>query len=148
MPRTWSNISSPLVFSFPAETGTHRNVSLAAQTRSLPESNTDAGLKGGSEMAFSITMINIFSLVRAFSSPVMSPIFSTVSLFLVFLKEQQHGSDAVFTCRREEQDLSAEVGCLLNYSANLDRDPILLNLMRADSGVACPQKRPWNCGCV
>lgn len=93
-------------------------------------------------MAFSITMINIFSLVRAFSSPVMSPIFSTVSLFLVFLKEQQHGSDAVFTCRREEQDLSAEVGCLLNYSANLDRDPILLNLMRADSGVACPQKRP------
>lgn len=46
------------------------------QTRSLPESNTDAELKGGSEMVFSITMINVFSLVRAFSFPVMSPSLS------------------------------------------------------------------------
>lgn len=37
------------------------NVSLAVLTRSLPESNTDAELKGGSEMGFFITMINIFS---------------------------------------------------------------------------------------
>lgn len=51
------------------------NVSLAEQTRSLPESNTDTELKGGSEMAFSITMINIFSLVWAFAFPVMSQLF-------------------------------------------------------------------------
>lgn len=51
------------------------NVSLAAETRSLPESYTDTELEGGSEMAFSITMINIFSLVRAFSFPVMSQLF-------------------------------------------------------------------------
>lgn len=42
------------------------NVSLAEETRSLPERNTDAELKGGSETALSITMINIFSFVRAF----------------------------------------------------------------------------------
>lgn len=41
-------------FLFPTETGMHRkgNVSLAALTRSLPESDTDTELKGGSEMAF------------------------------------------------------------------------------------------------
>lgn len=59
------------------ETGMHGkgNVSLAAQTRSLPESNTDTELKGGSEMAFYITMINIFSLVGLFSFPLMSQLF-------------------------------------------------------------------------
>lgn len=63
------------------------NVSLAALRRSLPESNTDAELKGGSERAFFITMINIFTLVRAFfSSSHVSVIFKK-SLFLYQRKQ-------------------------------------------------------------
>lgn len=57
-------------FLFPRKAGMHRkgNVSLAAPRWSLPERNADAELKGGSETTFSITVINIFSFMRAFSS--------------------------------------------------------------------------------
>lgn len=68
------HLASSVVFIFPKETGMHGNVSLAALTRNLPESNTDAELKGRSEMALSIAMINIFSLVKAFF-PATSQLF-------------------------------------------------------------------------
>lgn len=109
------------------------NVPLAAQTWSLPESSTDAELKGGSEMAFSITMINIFSLVRAFSPPVS---YFEASLY------QRTAADQV---------LSSPAGRWLSGSTSFHRDPVRLNSLYAnrqmvrvkmpDFGRISPQKK-------
>lgn len=60
----WWKISSALVFIFTKGTGMHGkgNASLAALTWSLPESNTDAELKGGFEMVFSLLLWLTYSL--------------------------------------------------------------------------------------
>lgn len=54
---------------------TERQMCLWQRRRGASLKAIQTELKGRSEMAFSITMINIFSLVRAFSFPVMSQLF-------------------------------------------------------------------------
>lgn len=61
----------------------------------LLESNTETELKGGSEMAFSITMINIFSLVQAFFLSSHGSVSLNPLNFLPLLKEERYGLDPV-----------------------------------------------------